>query len=147
MNEIGGTSMKRVIKWGLLAVVLLLVIGVAAVYFRLGSIVEYVVESQGTKQTNLTTALGGASVGLVGGNVELDRLQIDNPPGFSTQHLFTLGQLDVQAPFTQLRGNPSASRASRSTSPRSSSSGRPTASSTSARPSTKCPNPRRRPRG
>ena len=98
--------MKRIIKWGLLAVVLLVVVGVAIVYWRLNSIVKYVIETQGTKQTNLATQLDSASVGLFGGEVGLDDLKIANPPGYSTPHLLTLDDLEVKAPLKQLRGNP-----------------------------------------
>jgi hypothetical protein len=98
--------MKKILKWGVLAVVLLIAIAIAIVYWRLNSIVKYVIETQGTKQTNLATQLDGASVGLFGGEVELDDLKIANPPGYSTPHLLTLDELDVKAPIKQLRGNP-----------------------------------------
>jgi AsmA protein len=98
--------MKKVLKWGSIAVVLLVVIGVAVVYFRLGAIVEYAVESQGSQQMSLKTELDGASVGLFGGEVELDELKIANPPGFEAPHLFTLGGVDVKVPISELRSNP-----------------------------------------
>ena len=98
--------MKKVVKWGALAVVLVVVIALAVVYFRLSSIIVYAVESQGSKQMNLKTELDGASVGLLGGEVDLDDLTIANPPGFSPGHLFSLDGLDVKAPLGQLRGNP-----------------------------------------
>jgi hypothetical protein len=98
--------MKRLIKWGVLGVVLLVVIVVAIVYFRLNSIVKYAVESQGTKQTNLTTQLDSASVGLFGGEVGLDDLKIANPPGFQAPHLLTLDGLNVKVPIRELRNNP-----------------------------------------
>src|SRR5690349_3953354 len=98
--------MKRLIKWGVLGVVLLVVVVVAIVYFRLNSIVKYVVETQGTKQTNLTTQLDSASVGLFGGNLGLDDLKIANPQGFTDPHLLTLDGLDVKVPLRELRDNP-----------------------------------------
>jgi hypothetical protein len=98
--------MKKVLKWGSLVVVLLIVAGLAIVYFRLSSIVEYVVETQGSQQMNLKTELGDASVGLVSADVGLDELQIANPPGFTAPHLFTLGGVDVDTSYGGLRGNP-----------------------------------------
>src|SRR5688500_10403900 len=98
--------MKKVIKWGVIAVVLVLVLGLGAVYWRLNSIVEHVIESQGTTQMNLATELDGASVSLFGGEVGLDDLTIANPPGFTAPHLFTLGELEVKAPLRQLREDP-----------------------------------------
>jgi hypothetical protein len=98
--------MKKVIKWGALAVVLVIVAAVVGTYLYLDSIVKYAVETQGSKQMNLKTELNGASVGLLRGKVGLDDLKIANPPGYTTPHLFTLGELNVNVPISQLRGNP-----------------------------------------
>lgn len=98
--------MKKLIKWGTLVVVLVLVAAVTVVYFKLSSIVKYAVETQGTAQMNLKTQLDGASVGLLGGKLGLDDLKIANPPGFSTPYLFSLDGLDVQVPIRELRDNP-----------------------------------------
>jgi hypothetical protein len=98
--------MKKVIKWAVVAVLLLLVVGLGITYWKLNSIVEYAVETQGSKQMNLATELDGASVSLFGGEVGLDDLTIANPPGFTAQHLFTLDGLDVDVPIRELRGNP-----------------------------------------
>ena len=98
--------MKRILKWGSLAVVLLVVIVVAVVYFRINSIVKYAVETQGSKQMNLKTELDGASLSLFGGEVGLDDLKIANPPGFTAEHLFTLDGIDVKVPIRELRANP-----------------------------------------
>src|SRR5688572_7178028 len=97
---------KKVVKWGALVLVLLIVVAVTIVYFKLASIVEYAVETQGSAQMNLKTELDSASVSLFGGEVGLDDLKIANPPGFTAEHLFTLDGIDVKAPLKQLRGNP-----------------------------------------
>ena len=73
--------MKKVIKWGALAVVLVIGGAVVVTYLYLDSIVKYAVETQGSKQMNLKTELNGASIGLLGGKVGLDDLKIANPPG------------------------------------------------------------------
>jgi hypothetical protein len=98
--------MKKVIKWGALGLVLVIVLAVVIVYWKLNSIVAYTVRTQGTRQMNLRTDLDGADVGLIGGDVELDDLKIANPAGFTAEHLFTLDELEIKAPFSQLRGNP-----------------------------------------
>jgi uncharacterized protein involved in outer membrane biogenesis len=98
--------MKKAIKWGVLALVLVIVAAVVGTYLYLDSIVKYAVETQGSKQMNLKTELDGASVGLLRGKVGLDDLKIANPPGFTAPHLFTLDGLHVNAPIGQLRGNP-----------------------------------------
>jgi hypothetical protein len=98
--------MKKIIKWGVLGLVLVVILAVVIVYWRINSIVAYAIRTQGTKQMNLETELDSADVGLIGGEVELDDLKIANPTGFADKHLFTLDELDVKAPFGQLRGNP-----------------------------------------
>ena len=54
--------MKKVIKWGALALVLIVIAVGAIYYFYINSIVEHVVETQGTKQMNLKTELDSARV-------------------------------------------------------------------------------------
>src|SRR3954452_12779574 len=98
--------MKKVLKCGALALVVLVVAVGAVYYFYINSIVKSVVVTQGTKQMNLQTELDGARVALFGGEVGLDDLKIANPPGFTEKHLFTLDKVDVKAPLGQLRGNP-----------------------------------------
>jgi hypothetical protein len=98
--------MKKLVKWGVLVLVVLVVGAVAIIYFKLNSIVKYVIETQGTEQMKLKTELDSASIGLFAGDVGLDDLKIANPPGFTAPHLFTLDGVDVNAPIQQLRGNP-----------------------------------------
>lgn len=98
--------MKRIIKWGAIFVVLLVVAVGAIYYFYINTIVKRVVETQGTRQMNLKTELDGARVAIFGGEVGLDDLKIANPQGFSAPHLFTLDKIDVNAALSQLRGNP-----------------------------------------
>ena len=98
--------MKKVIKWAALAVVLIVVAVGAIYYFYINSIVESVVEKQGTKQMNLKTELDGARVAIFGGELGLDDLHIANPAGFTAEHLFTLDKVDVKTALKQLRGNP-----------------------------------------
>jgi hypothetical protein len=98
--------MKRIIKWGAIFIVVLVVAVGAIYYFYINSIVKTVVETQGSKQMNLKTELDGARVAIFGGEVGLDDLKIANPPGFTAPHLFTLDKIDVEAPLKQLRGNP-----------------------------------------
>src|SRR5688572_1618973 len=98
--------MKKVIKWSALALVLIVVAIGAIYYFYINSIVESVVEKQGTTQMNLKTELDGARVAIFGGELGLDDLQIANPTGFSAPHLFTLDKVNVKTALKQLRGNP-----------------------------------------
>lgn len=98
--------MKKVLKWGSLGLVVVIMLVVAGVILRLDAIVKRVIETQGSQQMSLQTQLDSASVGLLGGDVELDDLKIANPPGFTATHLFTLDGLDVDTSYGNLRGNP-----------------------------------------
>jgi uncharacterized protein involved in outer membrane biogenesis len=99
--------MKR-IKWVLLGVLILIVVGVGIVWLSLDSIVRRTVESQATDSLNLQTTLGGANVSLLGGNVSLSKLQVASPEGFSAPHMFSLGGIKVDTSFGELRGDPIA---------------------------------------
>jgi hypothetical protein len=97
--------MKR-IKWVLLGLLVVIIIGIGAVWLGIDSIVRRTVESQATDSLNLQTTLGGASVSLLGGNVSLSKLDVASPAGFSAPHMFSLGGIKVGTSFGQLRGDP-----------------------------------------
>jgi len=78
------------------AVLILLVVGVFALYLSLDHIIKSVVESQGTEQLAVPTTLGGANLGLINGNLNLDTLAIGSPPGFSAPQMFSVGKLAVE---------------------------------------------------
>jgi hypothetical protein len=90
----------------LLVVVLLLVIAGVVVYFYLDTIVKHAVERQSTNSLNLTTTLDSARLSLLGGEVNLNQLQIASPQGFSAPHMFELGQLGLEVSYGQLRQDP-----------------------------------------
>ncbi len=90
----------------LLALVVLLVIAGAVVYFYLDRIVKVAVERQSTNSLNLTTTLDSARLAILGGHVNLNDLQIASPQGFSAPKMFQLGQLGVDVEYGQLRSDP-----------------------------------------
>src|SRR4051812_5377220 len=96
----------KTIKRLLLLVVLLVIVGVVAVWFYTDSVVRSTVQTQATQQLNLQTDLGGASVSLFGGKLGLSDLQIANPSGYTAPKMLTLGKADVQVSYGQLRGDP-----------------------------------------
>jgi hypothetical protein len=90
----------------ILVLLLLLFVGGVIFYAYLDSIVEKTVEKQATKSTNLKTELGGVSLSIFGGELDLKELEIASPPGFTSPHLLTLGVADVDVNLRDLRGDP-----------------------------------------
>jgi hypothetical protein len=96
----------RIVKWTVLLVLLLVVGALGVTYFYLDRIVKHQVETQASAQLNLKTELDGAHVSLLGQAVSLSDLRIASPQGFVAPQMFTLGQADVKAKVTELRGDP-----------------------------------------
>ncbi len=95
-------SIRRI----LLVLAVLLIIAGVAVYLYLDRIVKVAVERQSTSSLNLITTLDSAHLGLTGGHVNLNQLQIASPQGFTAPHMFQMGQLGVDVNYGQLRSDP-----------------------------------------
>lgn len=98
--------MRKWIKWVAIAVVLLVVVGGAVLYFSLNGIIRGQVEQQSSKSLNLRTALQSANFSPLAGNLSLTDYKVASPPGFSPQPMLELGGLDVKVSYGQLRGDP-----------------------------------------
>ena len=101
--------MKRFAKIGLLAVVVLIAfvaVGGGIVLSRLDGIVKRTVETEGTNQLDLTTALADADVSIFGGSLSLDKMTIANPDGYTAPNLFELGQVNVGVGYSGLTNDP-----------------------------------------
>ena len=101
--------MKRFVKIGVLVVIVvvaLAVVGGGIVLSRLDMIVKRTVESEGTNQLDLTTALADADVSLFGGSLSLDKMTIANPAGYTAPNLFELGQVNVGVGYSGLTNDP-----------------------------------------
>ncbi|MCC6424270.1 MAG: AsmA family protein [Phycisphaerales bacterium] len=96
----------KIVKWIILVLVLIIVVGGVVLYLNLNRIVRSTVASQSTQSLNLLTTVGGANVSLVGGNLNLSNMQIASPKGFSAPQLFTLSGIDVAVKYSQLRSDP-----------------------------------------
>ena len=96
----------RIIKWIVLALVLLIVVGLIVLFITLNSIVKKAVVSQSTAQLNVQTNLGAANVSLFGGKVSLRQFDVGQPKGFKAPHLMQLGGLDVGVKVSELRQDP-----------------------------------------
>src|SRR5438270_10767294 len=98
--------MKKTIKWIVLALVLVIVIGVIVVLLKLDGIGKSTVESQTENQLKLKTDLGSAHVSVFGGKVKLSDLKIGSPQGFTAPEMFALGGVNVGVTYGQLRDDP-----------------------------------------
>jgi len=96
----------RLFKRILLAVVLLIIIALAVVYFNLNRIVKHTIEVQSTDSLNLQTQLGSARLAIFGGNFSMNDLQIASPSGFSAPRILQLDKGAVQVSYGQLRSDP-----------------------------------------
>lgn len=99
--------MKKLIKWALIGIPVLVIIVVAIVVLRLDSIAKNVVETQATASTTLNTTLDSAHISIFGGQVSLKDLKIGSPKGFEqTPTMFDMGELDVKVSYGELRDTP-----------------------------------------
>jgi uncharacterized membrane protein len=98
------------LKWFLRFIVLilvLLVVVIFAAYLSLDRIVKSVVQTQGSQQLQVPTTLGGVTLGLFNGTVDLKSLAIGSPPGFSAPEMFSVGSLSVDTGgLSHLRNEP-----------------------------------------
>ncbi len=76
--------MKIVVRVGVVLLLLLVLLLSGTLLFT-GSIVKSAIEHGGTWATGSATRVESASAGIVGGELELERLSIANPAGFSDQ--------------------------------------------------------------
>jgi len=84
---------------------LLVVTGVIA-YLGLDRILKTTVEKQSSASLKLSTTLNSARLSLFGGKLNLNRLRIASPQGFSAPHMLELGDTDLAVRYGQLRKDP-----------------------------------------
>jgi len=84
---------------------LLVVAGLIA-YLGLDRILKNTVEKQSSASLKLSTTLNSARLSLFGGKLNLNRLRIASPPGFSAPHMLELGDTDLAVRYGQLRKDP-----------------------------------------
>jgi hypothetical protein len=99
-------TVMKIIKWIILAVVVLVLVIGLAVYFNLNSIVRSEVETQTQASLNLPTKLQSASLSLFGGTVSLTNMEIGSPEGFTAPQMFGVGGVKVGVSYGQLRNQP-----------------------------------------
>jgi uncharacterized protein involved in outer membrane biogenesis len=96
----------KYVKWGIPAVILLLLIVGIIVYININSIVRSTVETQASQSMNLQTRVGGANVSLFGRQVSLSELQIASPQGFPAPLMMSLNDVNVAVSIRELRQDP-----------------------------------------
>lgn len=94
--------MKLLLKIAL-SVFGLLVAAALVAFLYLGEIVGKGIEVGATRALGVETSVGLVRVGLVSGNFSARRLRVANPPGFETDHFFSLKRLHFVVPPESLR--------------------------------------------
>jgi hypothetical protein len=86
-----------------LSVLGLAVAGIVIVFIFLDTIVGKGIEAGCTKALGVETSVGLVRVGLLTGTFSIRGLRIANPPGFETDHFFSLDRLHFEVPPKSLR--------------------------------------------
>ena len=94
------------LKWVLLALLLLLIVGGVVLYMNLNAIVRSTVEKQSANSLGVNTDLEAANVSLLGQSVSLRNFQVAQPQGFGEQAMMSLGGVDVDVSVNELRQDP-----------------------------------------
>jgi uncharacterized protein involved in outer membrane biogenesis len=97
---------RKVLKWIVLIVLLVVVGGGIFLYLNLNEIIRSTVEKQSSNSLNVPTKLQGANLSLFGGEVGLKNFEVGSPQGFKSPNMMTLGGIDVGVKLGDLRNDP-----------------------------------------
>jgi len=89
-----------------LVLVILLIVGLGALYFYRNSLIRSAVETNASQSLGVKTTLGSANLGLFGGKLSLGNLKIGSPKGYTADEMFTLGELGLGVNYGDLRKDP-----------------------------------------
>jgi len=100
----GGKKMKlkKVVTTVIAAIVVLPVIIILAVALFGGNMIKAGVEIGASTALDVPVTLDEASLSLFAGKLELEDLQVNNPPGFDHEKLLTMGLVHVNVALTSL---------------------------------------------
>jgi hypothetical protein len=98
--------MRKLIKWIVVGVVVLVIAAVGIVWLNLNRIVRSTVQSQSASSLGVDTSLASANVSLLSGNLGLKNFEVGSPKGFSAKRMFVLGGIKVDTSFGQLTKTP-----------------------------------------
>ena len=98
--------MKRVLIIGGLMFVAVIGVLIYGVYTSLDSIVKAAIEDYGSKITQTTVTLDEVKISLTDGQGAIRGLSVGNPEGFSTDHSFQLGEIQLALDVGTITGDP-----------------------------------------
>ncbi|RAU21496.1 hypothetical protein CU669_12395 [Paramagnetospirillum kuznetsovii] len=97
--------MKKLLIIG--GVVLSVIVGAAVFLFSsLDTIVKKIIEDVGTQVAGVKVSVGGVKISLTDGKASITGLSVANPPGFSSDPAFRLGEISVTLDTGSLSKNP-----------------------------------------
>ncbi|MDT8390251.1 MAG: hypothetical protein RRC34_07060 [Lentisphaeria bacterium] len=90
--------MKKLLKWLLVVIPIVIIIAVVAVFAGLNSMIKAGVETIGPKVVKAPVTLGKVSLSPFSGNGEINDFIVGNPNGFTSDSSFELGtvKLDIE---------------------------------------------------
>jgi hypothetical protein len=95
--------MKKLFKFGIIGVLVIIVVAVIAVGLMLDGIVKTGVETLGPKITGVSVKLDSIHIGLLTGSATVKGLDVGNPEGYKAPNAVTVGLADVGVnPFSVL---------------------------------------------
>ena len=97
--------MKK-LMWIVLALIVVIVVGVTIFLMKIDGVIQHVVETQGSKQLNVPTKLGGASLSILGGNLTIKDFSLGSPAGYTAPEMMSLGKAGVTVSYSDLKGTP-----------------------------------------
>jgi len=97
-------KLKKTIWKIIVGLLVLVVIATVVVVMYLGSIIAEATRTFGTQATGTKVAVESVSVSILGGDLAINKLSIDNPPDYKTKQAFSFDlvsvDLDVNSLFT-----------------------------------------------
>lgn len=97
--------MKKLLIIG--GIVLSVIVGGAVYLFSsLDTIVKKIIEDVGTQVAGVKVSVGGVKISLSEGKASISSLSVANPPGFSSDPAFKLGEISVTLDTGSLTKNP-----------------------------------------
>ena len=88
--------MFRFIGKLLLAILILLIIAIVAIYFYLGAVVKWGVEKYVPPITGTKVTVGSVNISLLKGTFNIKNLVIGNPKGFNSKEAISVGRIFVK---------------------------------------------------
>src|SRR5262245_7230362 len=91
------------IKYIILLLILVVVVGIFGVIWGINSIARSGIEKGATYALGVPTKVGSASVGIMSSSLTLSTLNVSNPSGFEGKHFLALGNGNVAVSLSTLR--------------------------------------------